>query len=76
MAGARAEWRPREAYEYVASLDGPLLAWEYLRRNARYGAAWDQRARLSAEAPCRVWGLLRPHQPWARWAPGKTHLAT
>jgi hypothetical protein len=76
MAGARAEWRPREAYQYVASLDGPLLAWEYLRRNARYRADWDQRTHLSAEAACRVWGLLRPRRPCARWAPGTTDLAT
>jgi hypothetical protein len=71
-----ADWQYGEAYQYMAFLDGPLLAWEYLRRNARYGADWDQRTHLSAEAACRVWGLLQPHQPWARRAPGKTNLAT
>lgn len=61
MAGASAAWRSREAYRYVASLDGPLLAWEYLRRDARYHDDWDHHRHLSAEASRRVWGLLQPH---------------
>ncbi len=37
--GARThEWHPSAAYLYVLTLDGPGLAWEYLRRNPNYRA--------------------------------------
>lgn len=37
--GARTnEWHPSAAYLYVVMLDGPALAWEYLRRNPDYRA--------------------------------------
>lgn len=60
MAGAGADWRYREAYQYVASLDGPLLAWEYLRRNANYRDAWDRYEPMAADVAGHVWGLLQP----------------
>jgi hypothetical protein len=33
-------WHPSAAYLYVLHLDGPSLAWEYLRRNADYRRDW------------------------------------
>jgi Proteobacterial transcriptional regulator-like domain len=66
VVGAREEWQPREAYRYVASLDGPLLAWEYLRRNVQYHADRDRRTPVSAEGVPSVWGLLQPDRPQAR----------
>lgn len=33
-------WHPSAAYLYVLHLDGPALAWEYLRRNADYRRDW------------------------------------
>ena len=32
-------WYPTAAYLYVLHLDGPALAWEYLRRNFDYQAS-------------------------------------
>jgi len=33
-------WYPTAAYLYVLHLDGPALAWEYLRRNPNYRRDW------------------------------------
>ena len=33
-------WYPTAAYLYVLHLDGPALAWEYLRRNPDYRLDW------------------------------------
>lgn len=53
-AGASTAWRAQAAYLYVLDLDGPALAWEYLRRNAVYQAAWLAQGRgVDAES----WGL-------------------
>lgn len=53
-AGASNAWRAQAAYLYVLDLDGPALAWEYLRRNAAYQAAWLAQGRgVDAES----WGL-------------------
>jgi hypothetical protein len=47
-------WRPAAAYFYLLQLDGPGLAWEYLRRNTRYIDSWMHR-RSSRRA--KHWGL-------------------
>jgi hypothetical protein len=56
-------WQNREAFVYTEQLDGPLLAWEYLRRNRAYRAAWDKRNPAEAETAERDWGLLRLIDP-------------
>jgi hypothetical protein len=43
-------WRAGAAYLYTLDLDGPDLAWEYLRRSPQYQSDW------SVVAPER-WGL-------------------
>ena len=53
-AGAPAAWRAQAAYLYLLDLDGPALAWEYLRRNAGYQAAWLAKGRAGDAEP---WGL-------------------
>ena len=46
MADRSAEhWYPTAAYLYVLHLDGPALAWEYLRRNPDYRRDWLRRHR-------------------------------
>lgn len=48
------DWRPTAAYIYTLHLDGPTLAWEYLRRNRDYQNEWQQHTTsLSAQR----WGL-------------------
>jgi hypothetical protein len=37
-----AHWHPSAAYLYVLHLDGPALAWEYLRRNLEYQHVWQR----------------------------------
>jgi hypothetical protein len=76
MTTASAGWRHRDGYRYVASLDGPLLAWEYLRRNTQYRAAWRERDPVLADVPGHVWGLLLPDRPRARGAQRESDLAT
>jgi len=56
-------WQNREAFEYMESLDGPLLAWEYLRRNSAYRNAWSALDPDHGEAGGRDWGLLRLIDP-------------
>jgi hypothetical protein len=53
-ADCSAPWRAAAAYLYTLDLDGPALAWEYLRRNPAYRASWLGR-RHRAEAA--RWGL-------------------
>jgi hypothetical protein len=48
-------WHPPAAYLYTVHLDGPSLAWEYLRRNPDYQLDW-QRQRPEVLSPQR-WGL-------------------
>lgn len=46
--GARTnDWHPAAAYLYALTLDGPGLAWEYLRRNPHYRADYDRHAQGS-----------------------------
>jgi len=47
-------WYPTAAYLYVLHLDGPALAWEYLRRNPDYRRDWLRRRRRPDAAH---WGL-------------------
>lgn len=64
--GARAnDWHPAAAYLYALTLDGPALAWEYLRRNPRYRAIYDLHACGSdAEAVLAApWGLRLLEDP-------------
>ena len=52
MAEASAEhWYPTAAYLYTLHLDGPALAWEYLRRNPDYRRDWLRRRRQPAPGP-------------------------
>jgi len=63
MANGLPAWRRREAFAYVESLAGPLLAWEYLRRNPSYRTAWRSCDPTEAETAGRDWGLLRLLDP-------------
>lgn len=45
------------AYLYVLDLDGPALAWEFLRRNPNYSADWLQAAGSIRDAGVARWGL-------------------
>jgi hypothetical protein len=63
MAIGLPAWQSREAFEYVESLTGPLLAWEYLRRNLSYRAAWRLCDSTVAETAGHEWGLLRLLDP-------------
>lgn len=74
MADPRAApWYPVAAYLYVLRLDGPGLAWEYLRRHPDYQRDWLRRRGDAASG----WGLrlledpgldARDAQP--AWLPG------
>lgn len=77
---AGAAWHPVAAYLYVLHLDGPSLAWEYLRRNPEYRQDWHRRRSQQA----RHWGLrlledpdldARDAQPdWFPDPPGVVHV--
>lgn len=54
-------WYPTAAYLYVLHLDGPALAWEYLRRHPDYRRDWLRRRRQPAAA--RAWGLRLLEDP-------------
>ncbi|MGV7186992.1 DUF2285 domain-containing protein [Xanthomonas axonopodis] len=54
-------WHPSAAYLYVLHLDGPALAWEYLRRHPDYQSDW-QRRRHRPDAAQR-WGLRSLEDP-------------
>ncbi|SFY20270.1 DUF2285 domain-containing protein [Azotobacter vinelandii] len=62
MADPSAEhWYPTAAYLYTLHLDGPALAWEYLRRHPDYRRDWLRRRRRP-EAAGR-WGLRLLEDP-------------
>jgi hypothetical protein len=70
------------AYLYALSLDGPGLAWEYLRRNGGYLADWRRhgQARTSAAVAragrrAEPWGLRFPRGPDPRRPLGGAALA-
>jgi len=54
-------WYPTAAYLYVLHLDGPALAWEYLRRHPDYRRDWLRRRRQPAAA--HAWGLRLLEDP-------------
>ena len=61
MADPSAEhWYPTAAYLYTLHLDGPALAWEYLRRHPDYRRDWLRRRRPEAAAR---WGLRLLEDP-------------
>src|SRR3546814_10066904 len=53
-------WHPTAAYLYILHLDGPALAWEYLRRHPDYRLDWRRRRRPDA---ARRWGLRLLEDP-------------
>ncbi|MBL6750976.1 hypothetical protein SAMN04487785_102165 [Dyella jiangningensis] len=62
MADRSAEaWYPTAAYLYVLHLDGPALAWEYLRRHPDYRRDWLRRRRQPEAA--HAWGLRLLEDP-------------
>jgi len=54
-------WYPMAAYLYVLHLDGPALAWEYLRRNPEYRRDWLLRGDIPQVA--QRWGLRLLEDP-------------
>ncbi|WP_366875415.1 DUF6499 domain-containing protein [uncultured Roseobacter sp.] len=52
-------WRNETDYDYVSDLDASGLAWECLRRNPRYRAAFPTLTNSEAAA----WGLRFPGRP-------------
>lgn len=54
-------WYPTAAYLYVLHLDGPALAWEYLRRHPDYRLDWLRRHRQREAA--HAWGLRLLEDP-------------
>jgi len=52
-------WHASAAYLYVLHLDGPALAWEYLRRHPGYRHAWHTQAAVAAQ----LWGLRTLEDP-------------
>lgn len=62
MADRSAEpWYATAAYLYVLHLDGPALAWEYLRRHPDYRHDWLRRSRQPDAAG--HWGLRLLEDP-------------
>ncbi|MBH1755644.1 hypothetical protein CEE60_17225 [Stenotrophomonas maltophilia] len=62
MADRSAEpWYATAAYLYVLHLDGPALAWEYLRRHPDYRHDWRRRRRQPDAA--EPWGLRLLEDP-------------
>ena len=48
-------WRASAAYLYVLLLEGPSLAWEYLRRNPDYRRDWHARAEMARAQRAGAW---------------------
>ncbi len=65
-----APWAVSAAYLYTLDLDGPSLAWEYLRRHPRYQADWARRRFVSFGR----WGLRKRRRPVLRCARSATAL--
>jgi hypothetical protein len=59
LAARPPPWHASAAYLYVLHLDGPALAWEYLRRHPSYRQAWHTRAADGAQP----WGLRTLEDP-------------
>ena len=57
------DWRSSAAYDYASTMDSAGLAWEFLRRNANYRAAFEtasDQADFGTNGPARHWGLRFP----------------
>ena len=52
-----APWSAGAAYLYTLHLDGPALAWEYLRRHPGYRMAWQGGRLQRNRAEVHRWGL-------------------
>lgn len=52
-----APWCAGAAYLYALDLDGPALAWEYLRRHPGYRTDWLRASRRRRHAIAVRWGL-------------------
>ena len=63
MTKRATHWLPAAAYLYVLHLDGPALAWEYLRRNPDYEQDWLRHRRKAAGGQARHWGLRLLENP-------------
>lgn len=67
MTRSRAvHWHPFAAYLYVLHLDGPALAWEYLRRNPDYHRDWRRHRRRTpshSDGAAQRWGLRMLEDP-------------
>ena len=66
MADPSAEhWYPTAAYLYTLHLDGPALAWEYLRRHPDYRLDWLRHHRRpeSTQQAAHRWGLRLLENP-------------
>jgi hypothetical protein len=70
-ADLSAPWRAAAAYLYTLDLDGPALAWEYLRRHSGYQTDWFSKQR---RASASRWGLQSSRRPAARCPPGTPAL--
>lgn len=69
-------WAVSAAYLYTLDLDGPALAWEYLRRNPEYRDEHAASARRRS-ASFERWGLRccrRPASGCARGASAVAHF--
>ena len=55
--GPAAPWSAGAAYLYTLDLDGPALAWEYLRRHPGYRMAWQGGRLQRNRAEVHRWGL-------------------
>lgn len=55
----RDPWRATAAYFYLLQLDSMALAWEYLRRNARYRCDWERHG-AEDDTQAAHWGLRWP----------------
>ena len=59
QAARPSPWHASAAYLYVLHLDGPVLAWEYLRRHPGYRLAWHRYDSGTAQS----WGLRKLEDP-------------
>ena len=64
-----APWSAGAAYLYTLDLDGPALAWEYLRRHAGYRADWLSGKRSASRGSASNWGLQSSRKPSTRCPP-------
>ena len=63
MAKSGEHWHPGAAYLYVLHLDGPALAWEYLRRHPTTGVTGRPAVVMPMRqhtGGCACWKIL----PW------------